>query len=415
MPGPDEDLTYFTPESELQPARHEPTPSTPGVDDSGRPKRVIRLPLRYRDVAPPSAIELEDPPSPSPPVDSCTSHIPPPLSPPYLSKTNAFGIFHQYARKPAPDELRADAIPGSEDTEQEPGASGPLSSKDFDEAMRKALHPFPNYSTFLFLLHDYDGISKSRENRQRQIRDVFLNPHFRFEEFITYAERFERFEAALDAMDLDTEDRLGPPDAWHTTTLTIILPIAKARGSLDRGIRHIPVEIPGLQHRSITAVVVEALKRKRAPHEALHYVPYRQFWKNSTAGGEDITERVVDDLYTSDAWLMEDARVQRLTIRSKNGVPCLLPRALAGLMFWSDATQLASFGSAKLWPLYMFLGNQAKWHRSKPRAACCHHIAYLPSVCEVRLSPLFVIIDIQPASRFNSRRDQAPYTRRTCC
>lgn len=329
MPGSDKGLTYLTPESELQSlqsARHEPTALTPGTDDSGRPKRVIRLPLRYRDVVPPSTIELEDPRPPSPPVESTpVSHNSPPLSPPYLSKTNSFGIFHQYTRKPAPDELCADGIPGLEDTEQEPKASGPLSSKDFDEAMKKALRPFPNYSTFLFLLHDYDGISKSRENRQHQVRDVFLNPHFRFEEFILYAEHFEHFEAVLDAMDLDTEDRLGPPDAWHSTTLTIILPIAKVRRSLDGGIRHVPVAIPGLQHRSITAVVVEALKCKRTPHEALHYVPYRQFWKNCTADGGDITERVVNDLYTSEAWLVEDARVQQLTIRSKDGLPCLLP------------------------------------------------------------------------------------------
>ena len=72
-----------------------------------------------------------------------------------------------------------------EDPEPETRALGPpLSPKDYDDAMRKALHPFPNYSTFIFLLHDYDGISKSRENRQRQIQDVFLNPYFRFEEFM---------------------------------------------------------------------------------------------------------------------------------------------------------------------------------------------------------------------------------------
>jgi hypothetical protein len=49
-------------------------------------------------------------------------------------------------------------------------------------------------------------------------------------------------------------------------------------------------------------------------------------------------------------------------------------------MFWSDSTHLANFGTASLWPLYLFFGNLSKWVRSKPRAGACHHVAYLPKV-----------------------------------
>ncbi|KAF8067028.1 hypothetical protein FPV67DRAFT_1562486 [Lyophyllum atratum] len=51
-------------------------------------------------------------------------------------------------------------------------------------------------------------------------------------------------------------------------------------------------------------------------------------------------------------------------------------------MFWSDSTHLTAFGQAKLWPAYMFLGNNSKYHRCCPTANLCNHVAYfqkLPS------------------------------------
>lgn len=34
-----------------------------------------------------------------------------------------------------------------------------------------------------------------------------------------------------------------------------------------------------------------------------------------------------------------------------------LERVVIPLMLWSDATQLANFGSASLWPIYLLFGN----------------------------------------------------------
>jgi hypothetical protein len=50
-------------------------------------------------------------------------------------------------------------------------------------------------------------------------------------------------------------------------------------------------------------------------------------------------------------------------------------------MFWSDSTQLASFGDASLWPLYMFMGNESKYRRCKPSQHLCSHVAYFKKVC----------------------------------
>ncbi len=64
--------------------------------------------------------------------------------------------------------------------------------------------------------------------------------------------------------------------------------------------------------------------------------------------------------------------------RSSPEPGCELERVVVALMFWSDSTHLANFGTASLWPLYLFFGNQSKWLRGKPRTASCHHIAYIP-------------------------------------
>ncbi|KAG2046631.1 hypothetical protein BDR06DRAFT_985499 [Suillus hirtellus] len=59
---------------------------------------------------------------------------------------------------------------------------------------------------------------------------------------------------------------------------------------------------------------------------------------------------------------------------------CLLERVIAGLMFFSDATHLANFGTAKAWLLYLYFGNLTKYVRSSPRSGACHLVGFLPSV-----------------------------------
>jgi hypothetical protein len=49
-------------------------------------------------------------------------------------------------------------------------------------------------------------------------------------------------------------------------------------------------------------------------------------------------------------------------------------------MFFSDATHLATFGTAKAWPLYMYFGNLTKYARSAPKSGACHLVGFLPSV-----------------------------------
>jgi hypothetical protein len=109
-----------------------------------------------------------------------------------------------------------------------------------------------------------------------------------------------------------------------------------------------------------------------------HLVPFRLFWKPNP---DSEPERVVTDLYNSEAFLEEHEKLQQQP--KEEG--CDLERAIAAIMVWSDSTHLANFGQASLWPIYVFFGNQSKYQRGKPSNFAAHHLAYIPSVCDTLL------------------------------
>jgi hypothetical protein len=92
--------------------------------------------------------------------------------------------------------------------------------------------------------------------------------------------------------------------------------------------------------------------------------------------------RLYGELYTSPAF--NTAHQELLASPGEPG--CNLPRAIVALMFWSDATRLSTFTNTKLWPVYMFFGNESKYRRCTPSFKLCEHIAYFETVCSTRSS-----------------------------
>ncbi|OSX57456.1 hypothetical protein POSPLADRAFT_1050105 [Postia placenta MAD-698-R-SB12] len=118
--------------------------------------------------------------------------------------------------------------------------------------------------------------------------------------------------------------------------------------------------------RVIRSAFAEPLARQ------FHLFPFKRLWQSTSASH---TERVYDELYTSDAWLQAHDDLQRQPPEPG----CQLERVIAGLMFWSDSMRLANFGSAKAWPIYLYFGNLSKYIRACPSKHAGHHVAYIPS------------------------------------
>jgi Plavaka transposase len=82
-------------------------------------------------------------------------------------------------------------------------------------------------------------------------------------------------------------------------------------------------------------------------------------------------------MYDSDAFIEEHDRVQHATL-PPDDPDCKREKVVTAMMFWSDLTHLANFRMAKLWPIYMMLGNLSKYVRALPSSGACMYVAYIP-------------------------------------
>ena len=130
------------------------------------------------------------------------------------------------------------------------------------------------------------------------------------------------------------------------------------------------IRIENVIHCSITDIIKSMFADSIS--FTFHMTPFKQCW--TTADGRNI--RVYSEGYTSTRML--DAHEEINSLPKNPGDHW--ERVIAPLMLWSDATQLANFGDASLWLVYLFFGNQSKYTRGKPTAVACHHVAYIPSV-----------------------------------
>lgn len=168
--------------------------------------------------------------------------------------------------------------------------------------------------------------------------------------------------------DQDENKWLDEDAGWKQTPISIDVPFHHRMK--NPGHQH--AVVADLYHRSLVSVIKEKLANP-SDDEKFHYEPYDLFWKPNEVTDE---VRVHGELYTSAVF--RDAHRDLNTSPGEPG--CKLPRCVVALMFWSDATHLTTFGNAKLWPCYLFFGNESKYRRSKPTTDLCNHIAYFQTV-----------------------------------
>ena len=177
----------------------------------------------------------------------------------------------------------------------------------------------------------------------------------------TEMKHFDRSENTLDE---------GNPlwqDGWKESSINILVPIQECNPD---GNGH-QFTIKGLFHWPLTAVIHTVFSGKDA--KWFHLTPFKRIWRSPATGHKQC---LYDELYTSDVWNEAHNALQK----ERHDDGCKLERAIAGLMFWSDATHLAQFGNASAWPVYLFFGNQSKYLRACPTSGACHPVAFIPTV-----------------------------------
>jgi len=103
-------------------------------------------------------------------------------------------------------------------------------------------------------------------------------------------------------------------------------------------------------------------------------MPHHLYWKPTP---ESEPERVITEFFNSDAFIEEYKELLKCPPPSPGPQ---IETAIAAMMVWSDSTHLANFGTASLWPIYLFFRNQSNYSRAKPSDFAAHHVAYIPSV-----------------------------------
>lgn len=350
-----------------------------------RPRRQNRrMPLRFRDVLPqpPPAVPLETRDRHVAPAVSIVTADHRPASPVRMvlrTPPNIFGLVRQYFSPEVPvhdpEQFIAIAdlsfIPGNPQVDDEEHA--PLAASGDSQ-----YHPYPNCSSFE--LGDWywnQGVQKSQADYMKLMKII---GHSTFKVTDVRSTHWKKINSQLGTNDYDKADGEEWEDAdarWKRTPVSIEAPFAHTTETPGSRCYH----AAELYHRSLVGILREKLANAR-DDKLFHYELYQLRWNPPHL---DVEVTVYGDLYTSTTFHEAHSDLQKLP-----GEPgCDLPRVVAGLMFWSDATQLTSFGTAKLWPTYMYFGNESKYRHCKPSLNLSNHVAYFETV---RLTTLFDLL-----------------------
>ena len=381
-----EELTQERVLSPLNPSTSGDLGPTENSDGLRRSERVRRPTWKVIEAQPepiPVCLEFPEPQAPRP-----TPRVQLLVRPIYSQPRDSFGLSRSYKGVPSsiPDDPAA--------LSYVPGYSHPKLRKE-TRTIKEIVFPYPNLSSFLFDYHFWTSSPRKSRNDRDTLQVLITHPDFKTDEVtgvdLRQIEEELRGRSSRNGWEQEqgwrkSEIYIGIPtgnkqtaavrreNAAHQARLqNAPRPPPSTKAHLDG----FPVLIGNFHHHSICEVIRETFSQDPAAR-TFHYHPYTKTYQ-PPSNPTPAMERVYDELYTSDTWIREDAKVQ--TIKLDQSIPERdLPRAIAAMMVWSDATVLNPFGQNKAWPVYVFFGNQPKRERSAPTAGGGRHLAYLPDV-----------------------------------
>jgi hypothetical protein len=342
-----------------------------------RERRVhARLPKRYRDILPDPPAALPPPSQPLPPF---SNEEPVPLPSPVTvvakvrkflnSARNNFGLFRRYHANRFPEHDPNENL--TPDDLMETSPNSPFNHAD------NPYGPYPNQTSFLLGEWQWnDGVKKTISSFKNLLK-IIGHPSFRSEDVA--GTNWKRIDAQLSEDPQGNHSNgEGDEDAWENelddgdwieTPIQIKVPLHSR--TLHPGKEAFKVGM--LHHRKLVSVIREKILQPSS-HPHFHLEPYELYWQPNE---HCKPVRVHGELYTSDAFIETHRSIQ-----DSPGEPgCDLPRVVVGLMFASDSTHLTAFSDAKLWPVYLTIGNESKDRRSKPSCQAFSHVAYFEKVC----------------------------------
>ena len=226
---------------------------------------------------------------------------------------------------------------------------------------------------------------KSIADVQRLVDEVILNEDFDANELqgvnlTRELKKMDAFEASLDGQ------------GWKRGSVKISVPCPKGRKVAEARVAEF--EIDGLLYRDLTSVIRTACEDGETT-DKFHTSPFKEIWKSSESAS---LIRLYGEAYMPDEMIDAYEEVQKIPPHPDHPDA---EHVVVELAAYSDATMLAQFGTAFLWPVYIFFGNISKYVRCRPSSHAAHHTAYLPSVSFMyTVTCHFHLIDVTRASGF---------------
>jgi hypothetical protein len=207
----------------------------------------------------------------------------------------------------------------------------------------------------------YRSPTKSMDDLQHLVDDVLLADDFDVGDL-------QDFNAKRELERMDEPTAFSEGDGWKQASVSLPVP---AEGVPQSETSAAKIVIGPIWYRTLCSIIRAALREDLG--KSFHIIPFKQFWIPEDGSPP---ERVFSETYTADAQnqLYEELGAKPEVLSSNLEVMVLV------LMLWSDSTHLANFGTASLWPIYLFFGNLSKYIRCKPSSFAAHHLAYIPSV-----------------------------------
>jgi hypothetical protein len=200
--------------------------------------------------------------------------------------------------------------------------------------------PFLNATVFRLMCWFYSSATKTLADLQNLVDQVILHPDFHAPDLTDFsATRESRRMDKSGSADVNLPYRSS--DIWTESTITVPLPLVHRRYPREDNAEMLPVKF---FHRDLTEVVKSAVQ-DFVSHN-FHWQGFQQMWQPSE---NEPAERVYGEFYTSDRYLEMQQNLPNIP-------GCTLEKAVVSLMVYSDSTHLADFGTASLWPMYIWFG-----------------------------------------------------------
>jgi hypothetical protein len=348
------------------------------------PQPIIILPIQPEEIS--EASEDDTSAEQLPSLDSPSAS--------FCTETNHFGVYRKYTHGVptiTPNEsFTTSSVSDSVSLARDPADSRSKSSwwssfgssclTVIENATDNYFSPFLNASIFLLMSWFYNGSSvKSFADIDKLIHNVIRHEDFKASDFSpTFstaheAERMDKEQTKRPSAKFDSDNSLPlrPEDGWIVGSISIPVPCDgvcfKSEADAPRFV------VDKVWYRRPLEVIKMAFTEPAA--EKFHTIPFREYWKPSK---DEPEERLYSETFTADVF---NEYYDTLRSAPREGPKNDLEPFVAGLIFYSDATHLANFGTASLYPMYMYIANQSQYIRAKPSEFAAHHIAYIPKVC----------------------------------